>query len=123
METLQQTLERFIKKEMKKESKRICRGFINNKSRLIIFVVSEYNCYQARKGMSKFIALPIHKRGDYTEGDISLITNADELSFDTVYSNEIADAVVKWLNEFFEQDDKAKGYRNNAGNRTRANNY
>ena len=109
-------LEYFVKVKMTKQAKRRCRRFFSNDTQLILYTISEYNCYEARRGTNHFITFNSHSS---YRGEMHLIIN--DLRFSDSDKYEIASEVKKWLIEFYEQEraiEEQKQYEQFENNRT-----
>lgn len=103
MKEILEVLEPFVRLKMTKAAKRRCRRFLSNEKQLILYIISEYNCYEARKGANRFIVL-YNPHSSGFEGGMKLITNPSELMFEEKYIEEISLEVKSWLTEFFIQE-------------------
>lgn len=103
MKEILEVLEHFVRCKMTKMAKRRCRRFLSNENQLILYIISEYNCYEARKGTNRFIML-FNPYSSGFEGGMKLITNPSELIFEKKYIEEISLEVQSWLTEFFNQE-------------------
>lgn len=111
-------LEYFVKVKMTKQAKRRCRRFFSNDTQLILYTISEYNCYEARRGTNHFISFNFHSG---YRGEMQLIINASDLRLSDSDKHEIASEVKKWLIEFYEQEraiEEQKQYEQIENNRT-----
>lgn len=98
-----EVLEHFVRCKMTKMAKRRCRRFLSNENQLILYIISEYNCYEAREGTNRFIILNGHYSSDF-RGGIGLITNASDLRLSENEKSQIASEVKNWLIDFYEQE-------------------
>ena len=111
-------LEHFVKVKMTKQAKRRCCRFFSDDTQLILYTISEYNCYEARRGTNHFITFNFHSG---YRGEMHLIINASDLRLSDSDKYEIASEVKKWLIEFYEQEraiEEQKQYEQFENNRT-----
>lgn len=107
-------LEYFVKVKMTKQAKRRCRRFFSDDTQLILYIISEYNCYEARKGTNYFITFKNYNSD--CRGGMCLITNPSELRLSENDNRQIASEIKNWLMDFYKQEqaiEEAKHYEQN----------
>lgn len=109
-----EVLEHFVRFKMTKVAKRRCRRFLSNENQLILYIISEYNCYEARKGTNYFITFKNYNSD--CRGGMCLITNPSELRLSENDNRQIASEIKNWLMDFYKQEqavEEAKHYEQN----------
>lgn len=114
MKKILEVLEHFVRFKMTKVAKRRCRRFLSNENQLILYIISEYNCYEARKGTNYFITFKNYNSD--CRGGMCLITNPSELRLSENDNRQIASEIKNWLMDFYKQEqaiEEAKHYEQN----------